>query len=538
MAVLGNTTAPNVTLANPASAAHHAVRKEEFDAAITSVSSGQSTLDAGDVALIVEGLQVDTWSIQWVPGSGLCANVRLAAQGNIYVGVNGLYASGLSPLGHTHSQLHDPVTVVDGNSIDFTLAGQQLTGEVKLDVNPGLEIAAGGLRAFFGSGQNDVARGNHSHALLHSPVTLQSTSTVTLSIGASPQMIRADVKLDADPPGARILNTSAGLYVPTNNSSGAAAYNHTHANATQGADGFMSASDKVKLDTVTVLLQLETPSLYPRHDFLAEGEYVGGKKRWNQRMQVTRVNLTALAPILPQLLQLEVAGALTGETIYIPSGVDQTEVTNEVTLTNRFIETGEYARWKCVSGIPASSGIENAASMIHVEMNVQAAVASAPVVRVNAGGSAATPFAADAYFDTGASTLTVINAINVSAVSNPAPQAVYQSARAKLNDSVALNYTIPGLAKGIDYTVRLHFAELRFTASLSQLMKLEVMGATTQTLNSYDIFGVAGARYKADIREFTVRADAAGQIRVRVTPLLTSGGQHHLSINGIEIVPA
>src|SRR6185437_11990698 len=74
-------------------------------------------------------------------------------------------------------------------------------------------------------------------------------------------------------------------------------------------------------------------------------------------------------------------------------------------------------------------------------------------VQINAGGSATSPFIADADFSGGA-TASAGNAIDTSGVSNPAPQAVYQS-----NRYGNFTYTIPGLTASGAYTVRLHFAE-------------------------------------------------------------------------------
>ena len=69
---------------------------------------------------------------------------------------------------------------------------------------------------------------------------------------------------------------------------------------------------------------------------------------------------------------------------------------------------------------------------------------------VNAGGPAAGNFAADAYYS-GGNTYSTTASIDTSAVSNPAPQAVYQTERFG-----NFTYTFPNLMPGAQYTVRLH----------------------------------------------------------------------------------
>jgi hypothetical protein len=84
--------------------------------------------------------------------------------------------------------------------------------------------------------------------------------------------------------------------------------------------------------------------------------------------------------------------------------------------------------------------------------------AQSPLIQINAGGGAVSPFVADEYYSAGnefSSTAT----INLSGVTNPAPAAVYQSVRW----NASFNYTIPGLTAGQSYLVRLHFVELSFT---------------------------------------------------------------------------
>src|SRR5260370_42257087 len=83
-----------------------------------------------------------------------------------------------------------------------------------------------------------------------------------------------------------------------------------------------------------------------------------------------------------------------------------------------------------------------------------------PPVQINAGGPAVAPFVADTDFS-GGSTINHANTIDLSGVTNPAPAAVYQTARvtATVGAGTTVSYTIPGFVAGSNQLVRLHFAE-------------------------------------------------------------------------------
>lgn len=153
---------------------------------------------------------------------------------------------------HTHSQLHNPVTIVEGDSIDLELVGQQLTAEVRLAPLSGLFISGTGLACDFGSGTNQVARGNHSHALLHQPVTVQSDPSLSLAISPT-QLLSGTVVCDPSPPGGfgKLVKGAGGISVELGpDSDEAAPGNHGHSVATEAEAGFLSAMDKTRLDTL------------------------------------------------------------------------------------------------------------------------------------------------------------------------------------------------------------------------------------------------------------------------------------------------
>ena len=154
-----------------------------------------------------------------------------------------------------------------------------------------------------------------------------------------------------------------------------------------------------------------------------------------------------------------------------------------------------------------------------------ATCAAAPTFRINAGGAAVTPFAADQY-STGGTVRTVTNTITTTGVTNVAPQAVYQSERYGTS-----TYTFPNLPVSTSYTVRLHFAELYQTATGKRVFDVLING--TNVLPKFDIFAAAGAAYKAVVREFTAVPNASGQIVINFTTVTDNA-----TIEGIELLPA
>ncbi|MDB5120108.1 MAG: Por secretion system C-terminal sorting protein [Sphingobacteriales bacterium] len=120
-------------------------------------------------------------------------------------------------------------------------------------------------------------------------------------------------------------------------------------------------------------------------------------------------------------------------------------------------------------------------------------------------------------------------AINMSAVSNPAPEAVYQSQRNGITSSTPYFFT--GLIPNSLYTLRLHFAELN-TAAVSGSKRFDVIVNNTETvLKSFDIYAAAGGRFKAIVREFPVTASATGGVSVKFSIITGTS-----SINGMELV--
>jgi predicted GNAT family acetyltransferase len=146
-------------------------------------------------------------------------------------------------------------------------------------------------------------------------------------------------------------------------------------------------------------------------------------------------------------------------------------------------------------------------------------------VQINAGGGAASPFIADTDFSGGAIAASSTT-IDTSGVSNPAPQAVYQSNRY----GGTFSYAVPGLTAGASYTVRLHFAETYWTAAGQRTFNVSINGQ--QVLSNFDIVASAGAANKATVQQFTTTADSSGKITIQFTTV-----KDNAQVNGIEILP-
>jgi hypothetical protein len=141
---------------------------------------------------------------------------------------------------------------------------------------------------------------------------------------------------------------------------------------------------------------------------------------------------------------------------------------------------------------------------------------------INCGGPSAAPYVADVDFS-GGTVINHANAIDTSAVSEPAPVAVYQSARIG-----NFTYAVSGLIAGSNHTVRLHFAETFFNTAGSRVFNVSINGAAV--LTNFDIFAAAGAENKAIVRSFTATASSGGSATIQFTSVVNNS-----LISGIEI---
>ncbi len=157
--------------------------------------------------------------------------------------------------------------------------------------------------------------------------------------------------------------------------------------------------------------------------------------------------------------------------------------------------------------------------------SVSLTVNAIALLQINSGGGAAGTFVADTDFSSG-SPSSVTSTIDTSAVTNPAPQAVYQTERWGV-----FTYTIPNLTPNSAYKVRLHFAELAFSGTGQRIFSVAINGTTV--LTNFDIVAAAGGSLKAVIEEFTPSASATGQIVISYI----KGSADYPKSSGIEIIP-
>jgi len=163
-----------------------------------------------------------------------------------------------------------------------------------------------------------------------------------------------------------------------------------------------------------------------------------------------------------------------------------------------------------------------------------AATQAAGSVSINAGGPAVSnsgggdnSFVADEDYSAGGTTYAVTTPIVLPAgVTDAAPEAVYQDAR-----QGPITYTFPGLTAGTSYIVRLHFAELYFSAAGNRVFDVSING--TAVLTNFDIFAAAGAQYTAMVEQFTATPNSSGDLVIAFTSVTDQP-----MINGIEVFGA
>ena len=148
---------------------------------------------------------------------------------------------------------------------------------------------------------------------------------------------------------------------------------------------------------------------------------------------------------------------------------------------------------------------------------------------VNSGGNAAGSFAADGSFSGGTAASTT-STIDISSVVNAAPQTVYQTERYG-----NFAYTFTGLTPNASYQVRLHFAEFYWTSSGQRTFNVSINGA--QVLSNFDILATAGAKNKAIIREFTVSANASGQLVIQYSTVVDNAKSSGIEIRALTGSP-
>ncbi|MGD0942346.1 MAG: malectin domain-containing carbohydrate-binding protein, partial [Terracidiphilus sp.] len=213
-------------------------------------------------------------------------------------------------------------------------------------------------------------------------------------------------------------------------------------------------------------------------------------------------------------------GTTANPTTLIASGVTGTTYTN----TGLAAATTYYYVVKAVDADGASAASAQASDTTQAAGSVSIN-AGGPAVSNSGGGD--NSFVADEDYGAGGTTYSVTSPITIPAsVTDAAPEAVYQDAR-----QGTVTYTIPGLTAGTSYIVRLHFAELYFTAAGSRVFDVAING--TAVLTNFDIFGTAGVGDTAVVEQFTATPNSSGNIVIAFTAVTDQP-----MINGIEVFGA
>jgi hypothetical protein len=233
----------------------------------------------------------------------------------------------------------------------------------------------------------------------------------------------------------------------------------------------------------------------------------------------SQINLSWTASTAPSGCSVGSYSVFRGTTSgFTPSGSNQ--IASGVTSTSYGDATASCATTYFYLAEAVDSAGSSAASN-----QASTTTGSCPVtssVQINCGGPAVASFIADADF-AGGGTINHANTIDLSAVANPAPMAVYQTGR-----TGNFTYTISGFNPGSSHTVRLHFAETFFSAAGSRTFNVSING--TQVLTNFDIFAVTGARNKALIEQFTENASSTGDYVIAFTSVINQS-----LVSGIEI---
>ena len=130
---------------------------------------------------------------------------------------------------------------------------------------------------------------------------------------------------------------------------------------------------------------------------------------------------------------------------------------------------------------------------------------------------------------TGTSSNSTSNVINLTAVTDGAPQAVFQTARNGYSNGT-LTYTVTGLSAGTTYGVNMDFAEIWYSSAGSREFDAAING--TAVLTNFDIFAAAGGKFIGITKSFSTVANTQGDIVIS----LTRGIKDFPQINGFQIV--
>lgn len=211
------------------------------------------------------------------------------------------------------------------------------------------------------------------------------------------------------------------------------------------------------------------------------------------------------------------AGYTSGVTGVIAALTPGMSATDRINLIKTTVSPTAQAvgAWSTTGGVinPAAA-VARAVALTAPTPAPTVATVTVPSSVLLAAGSAAGAggYLGDGAYVSGGNPYQVARTIDTSGVSDPAPASVYQNERWT---GGTMTYTIPKLAPGQAYTVRLDFAENFYASAGQRSFNVAVNGATM--LSGFDIFTAAGGSFRAVSRSVTAFADASGQITVNFT---------------------
>ena len=88
---------------------------------------------------------------------------------------------------------------------------------------------------------------------------------------------------------------------------------------------------------------------------------------------------------------------------------------------------------------------------------------------------------------------------------------------------------MPNLTPGATYAVRLHFAEIYWSAAGQRVFNVAINGSPV--LSNFDIFATAGGKDIAVVTQFPAAADSSGKITIRFTTVTDNA-----KVSGIEVL--
>lgn len=101
-----------------------------------------------------------------------------------------------------------------------------------------------------------------------------------------------------------------------------------------------------------------------REDPFVNGEYLLGVYNFATAVKLGVVEFIGLAPLTPVTLTLEINGILTGNTLVIPGGTPNVEVSASINLGGIGVSAGNNVRWKITAGpAPQDSAWQSALIM-------------------------------------------------------------------------------------------------------------------------------------------------------------------------------